>query len=157
MSKILVVKLGSEQNGWLPSEKHYNDIKYKLIQSGTLKKFDGYIITHFGTNFEIIDSDNMKIESPENYFEIKTKEELIEENHFPQEGDLLKKHISEESNNEIKEVVIPDKLEGLTIKITKDGLLSTIDYLKKTRQNKKLSEKFLIESILKLMYCFDKY
>lgn len=157
MSKILVVKLGSEQNGWLPSEKHYNDIKYKLIQSGTLKKFDGYIITHFGTNFEIIDSDNMKIESPENYFEIKTKEELIEENHLSQEGNLLKKHISEESNNEIKEVIIPDKLEGLNIKITKDGLLSAIDYLRKTRQNKELSEKFLIESMLKLIYCFGKY
>lgn len=157
MSKILVVKLGSEQNGWLPSEKHYNDIKYKLIQSGTLKKFDGYIITHFGTNFEIIDSDNMKIESPENYFEIKTKEELIEENHLSQEGDLLKKHISEESNNEIKEVIIPDKLEGLNIKITKDGLFSAIDYLRKTRQNKELSEKFLIESMLKLIYCFGKY
>ena len=157
MSKILVVKLGSEQNGWLPSEKHYNDIKYKLIQSGTLKKFDSYIITHFGTNFEIIDSDNMKIESPENYFEIKTKEELIDENHLSQEGDLLKKHISEESNNEIKEVIIPDKLEGLNIKITKDGLLSTIDCLRKTRQNKELSEKFLIESMLKLIYCFGKY
>ena len=157
MSKILVVKLGSEQNGWLPSEKHYNDIKYKLIQSGTLKKFDSYIITHFGTNFEIIDSDNMKIESPENYFEIKTKEELIDENHLSQEGDLLKKHISEESNNEIKEVIIPDKLEGLNIKITKDGLLSAIDYLRKTRQNKELSEKFLIESMLKLIYCFGKY
>ena len=156
MSKILVVKLGSEQNGWLPSEKHYNDIKYKLIQSGALKKFDGYIITHFGTNFEIIDSDNIKIESPENYFEIKTKEELIEENHLSQEGDLLKKHISEESNNEIKEYVIPNILEGLNIKITKNGLLSAIDYLKKTRQNKELSEKFLIESILKLIYCFSK-
>ena len=99
----------------------------------------------------------MKIESPENYFEIKTKEELIDENHLSQEGDLLKKHISEESNNEIKEVIIPDKLEGLNIKITKDGLLSAIDYLRKTRQNKELSEKFLIESMLKLIYCFGKY
>lgn len=160
MSKILVVKLGSEQNGWLPSEKHYNDIKYKLIQSGTLKKFDGYIITHFGTNFEIIDSDNMKIESPENYFEIKTKEELIKENYLPKEGDLLKNSETlihkELEKNDIKEYVIPNILEGLNIKITKNGLLSAIDYLKKTRQNKELSEKFLIESILKLIYCFSK-
>lgn len=73
MGKTLVVKLGSAETGWLPSQKHYDDIKYKLIQSGVLKKFDGYIITHFGTNFEIIDTDNMKIEKADNYFEIKNE------------------------------------------------------------------------------------
>lgn len=73
MGKILVVKLGSAELGWLPSKKHFDDIKYKLIQSGVLKKFDGYIITHYGTNFEIIDTDKMKIEKSDNYFEIKNE------------------------------------------------------------------------------------
>lgn len=60
-------------------------------------------------------------------------------------------------SQEILELIIPDVLEGLELKITKNGILSATEYLKKTRNNKQLEEKFLIESILKLLYSFSKF
>lgn len=143
MGKTLVIKLGSEQNGWLPSEKHYNDIKYKLIQSGVLKNFDGYIITHFGTKFEIIDTDKMKFENPEDYLKIiyNEKEELKsfeKEDYGPIEG------------------IIPTNLEGLQFNLTKSGIGAAVGYLSKCRYAKEVDDRTLVDSILYLAYQFGK-
>lgn len=129
--KTLVVKLGNEKLGWIPSKKYFDDIKYKLIQSGVLKKFDGYIITHFGTNFEIVDTDKMKIEKPDDYFEIK--------------------NVDTKLDNTIVEVPIPDIIEGLDIKITKDSLACAEAYLERERFNKEVDSSTIIESVLKII------
>ena len=167
MGKTLVVKLGSEQNGWLPSEKHYNDIKYKLIQSGILKKFDGYIITHFGTNFEIVDTDKMKIESPENYFEIKTKEDILRI--FGSEGIILDNKKSKE--DDVKSLVDNfekdldkygffkinvKKLSGARFTITDNSIKVATEYFRRCKNASNISEETIVRSILYLAYAFGE-
>lgn len=167
MGKTLVVKLGSEQNGWLPSEKHYNDIKYKLIQSGVLKKFDGYIITHFGTNFEIIDTDKLKIESPENYFEIKTKEDI--QRIFGDDGVVLDSNKPESKGENIKSLIDNfgkdldkygffkidvSKLAGTSFTITENSIKVATEYFKRCKNATNISQESIVRSILYLAFAF---
>ena len=165
MSKTLIVKLGSEELGWVPSKKHYDDIKYKLIQSGVLKKFDGYIITHFGTNFEIIDTDKMKIECPENYFEIKTKEDI--NRIFSDNGTVLKRKTQQRKDNDIKYLIDDFKnsgfsdykidisrLPGASFTITEGGISVATEYFKKCKDAKNITPETIVRSILYLAFTF---
>lgn len=165
MSKTLVVKLGSEELGWVPSKKHYDDIKYKLIQSGALKKFDGYIITHFGTNFEIINTDKMKIECPENYFEIKTKEDI--DRIFSDNGIILKRKTLQRKDNDIKHLINDcknssfsndkidiNKLPGTSFTITENSIKVATEYFKRCKDAKNITQEDIVRYILYLAYAF---
>ena len=139
MGKTLIVKVGSEEMGWIPSKKYYDEIEQKLIDSGVLKNFDGHIVTHWATNFEVVDTDTMQVQKSEPETEILKDEKYC-------------KCESIETVKDMKKIPEINEIFGKQITINEQSIPFAEVYLMKSRDNKEVTNKMLVEGIIKILY-----